>query len=334
MPLNLRCRRVALIGKESEYGNNLLRHVHTFSICCLYCQLPVNNLLSTHGNATNRTFQAPSTRVGGRTVLDLTPLDAYQLERLPATLVALLGRFRLTLHGNAVPVAYGSKTESLLSCLALVYPQPVPRPYLLDLLWPESDPAFAVQSLNSLTHRLNKLSSATLHGAALIAHEEGTYSFHTASGIGVDIAYFENWSYRGTHLLESGDEATGLDYCERALALYQGDLYGDPSINTMIERERLRAAFLTLLARVADFHYRHDRPAESLRYVHRLLHHDPCREDAHRQAMRCYMRLGQRAQALRQYHICGQALANEYDAAPEPLTEALYDQLRLHPTSI
>jgi DNA-binding SARP family transcriptional activator len=65
-----------------------------------------------------------------------------------------------------------------------------------------------------------------------------------------------------------------------------------------------------------------------------MLASDPCREDAHRLVMRCYVRLGERAQALRQYQLCKQILRAEYDVAPEDATTALYDRVRLEPGAL
>jgi len=47
--------------------------------------------------------------------------------------------------------------------------------------------------------------------------------------------------------------------------------------------------------------------------------------------MRCYVRVGQRAQALRQYRICREVLALEFDARPEESTEELYRLVRTEP---
>ena len=66
----------------------------------------------------------------------------------------------------------------------------------------------------------------------------------------------------------------------------------------------------------------------------RLLDGDPCREDAHRLVMRCHVRRGERAQALRHYLLCQQILRAEFDAAPEPATDALFEQARLDPSTI
>ena len=63
--------------------------------------------------------------------------------------------------------------------------------------------------------------------------------------------------------------------------------------------------------------------------AHRLLLADPCREDAHRAVMRCYARLGQRAQAMKQYLLCRDILRREFQAEPEQATDDLFARLRL-----
>src|SRR5262249_27781486 len=95
--------------------------------------------------------------------------------------------------------------------------------------------------------------------------------------------------------------------------------------------ERLRAACLTMLARLADAHFELANYQQALASAVRLLGVDPCREDAHRMAMRAYVRLGARAQALRQYNLCRTILAEAVAAAPEPATEQLFSLVRTNP---
>jgi DNA-binding SARP family transcriptional activator len=47
-------------------------------------------------------------------------------------------------------------------------------------------------------------------------------------------------------------------------------------------------------------------------------------EEVHRDLMEVLNRCGRRAQALRQYEACRQALKDEFDAAPVIETETLY----------
>jgi DNA-binding SARP family transcriptional activator len=262
------------------------------------------------------------------------PLDGNTAYPLSPVAISVLGSVRLSLGGNPVPLVRESKSAHLLLCLVLAREHRLPRSHILETLWPETDPALAGQALNSLNHQLNKTSARHLNGEGLIVHDTGHYQINASNRLWIDVDHFAKWSETGRRLLSTDDVAAGIAYCEQALALYQGDLCGDSNIQTVLERERLRACFLDLLVRLADHHYSHNDLDKALHYTQRVLAHDPCREDAHRQAMRCYVRLGQRAQAFRHYRLCCQALAAEFAAQPEPATVALYEQIRLDPASV
>jgi DNA-binding SARP family transcriptional activator len=253
---------------------------------------------------------------------------------LPPVAISVLGSFRLTLDGNAASIINESKSEHLLICLALARQHRMLRTHLLERIWPQSEHAVASQCLSSLTYQLNKLTGEFLNGVGIIAHENGYYRLNPPDSVWIDVDHFDAWSEMGKRLLAGGDLASGVVCCEQALALYQGDLCGDSGIQTVIERERLRIIFLDLLDCLADHYFVCGDYTKALSYIQRLLEHDPCYEDAHRQAMYCYVRLGRRAQALRQYHICCLALASEFDARPEQATVILFDQIRLDPTNL
>ena len=116
--------------------------------------------------------------------------------------------------------------------------------------------------------------------------------------------------------------------------MYRGDLCVATTVESILERERLRARFLSILAYLADAQYRVGDYSACLKQAWRLLSHDPCREDAHRVVMRCYVRRGERTAALRHYHTCTDILRAEFDVEPEPATTALFDQIRLQPSQI
>jgi two-component SAPR family response regulator len=98
----------------------------------------------------------------------------------------------------------------------------------------------------------------------------------------------------------------------------------------ILERERLRVRYLSLLERMANYYYSKGEYALCMDYARGILVRDPCREEAHRLMMRCFINLGDRAQAMRQYTLCQEILRVEFDAVPEPTTTALFNQLRLN----
>lgn len=245
--------------------------------------------------------------------------------------VCLLGGFRLERHGHAVPMQPRGKAEMLLSSLALAPRHRLSREEVLTVLWPRSDSVLAGQSLNTLVYTLRRQIGDALHGAAAIVHEDGDYVLNVRAGVSIDIDRFDAAADAGERLARSGDAAAARTSFFEAVRLYAGDLPVDSEVTHLIERERLRARFLALKARLADEAFHDGDLSTALAEAHQILARDPCREDAYRMTMRCYLALGQRTQALRQYQVCRLALAREFDTTPEPATESLYESIRSDP---
>src|SRR5689334_7512392 len=249
-------------------------------------------------------------------------------------LICLLGNFLLLQAGQSVALHCGGKIEALLCRLGLQSGRRVPRAVLVNLLWPASDSAQATQSLNSLIYSFHKLIGGALGGATPVLHEDGYYRLNVEAGVGVDITCFDAWANTGDQQVRAGDLARAATSYRKSVQLYRGDLAVETDVGSVLERERLRARFLSLLAYLADAQYRAGEYGACLEQAWCLLGHDPCREDAHRVVMRCHVRRGERAAALRHYQVCAHILHTEFDAAPEPATTALFEQIRLRPSHI
>jgi DNA-binding SARP family transcriptional activator len=248
--------------------------------------------------------------------------------------ICLLGQFRLLKAGEPLPMRNASKTQALLSSLALDQNYAASRETLLNTLWPDTDASLAGQSLNSLVHSLRKQLGDPLGGASPVLYADGYYHLNVAAGIGIDVRWFCDLVNAGEQCVRSGQPLDALECYRCAARLYRGDLCAANDVQALVEREHLRAQYLSLLAHLADHHFDLIEYDHCLEYASRLLTVDPCREDAHRLAMRCYARRGERAQALRQYQVCETVLRSEFDVAPEPATQQLFDQIRLSPTSV
>lgn len=254
---------------------------------------------------------------------------------LPPILICLLGPFRLLKNGHPVAVRSNSKTEGLLCHLGLAAGHPVPRETLLVALWPSSPSRLASQSLHSLLHSLQKLLSDATDGAPPVVHTDGNYQLNVEAGLGIDVTSFDALATAGDQQRRAGDLASSAISYRQAVALYRGDLCVHGSnFHTAVEREHLRARYLSLLAQLANYHFTQRDYSACLDAAQRLLTIDPCREDGHRLVMRCYVRQEERGAALRQYRLCVDILRSEFDAAPELATMGLFDQVRLDPSSI
>lgn len=225
------------------------------------------------------------------------------------------------------------KTETLLRFLALRPSRSAPREMLLDLLWPDGDLALAAQSMNSLVYSLRKQFGDALAGASPVLYEAGSYRLNHEAGIATDIDWFSAYLEEGEMRLKQREWDTAAVLFQRALKLYHGDLLIGGDTSELIKREYLRASYLSILNHLADNALLRKDDSTCLKYTRRLLEEDPFRETAHRLAMLCYVMRGERASALRQFKLCQELLEREYDAAPEPATVKLYEQIRLNPAS-
>lgn len=249
-------------------------------------------------------------------------------------LVCLLGSFRVLKHGRPVELPQGGKAEGLLTQIALHVDAGVSRDEILDQLWPSSEIHVATRSLHTLVYTVHRSLGDALGGASPIVKSGGRYRLNTADGVAVDTACFDAAVDAGDRHARQGQASAALDEYETAMQLYAGDLAVGTHVSHVLERERLRARYLSLWARRGDQFYAVGDYAGALASALALLANDPCREDAHRMVMRCYVRLGERAQALRHYGVCKAILAAEFDAPPEPETDALFEQIRLDPGAV
>jgi DNA-binding SARP family transcriptional activator len=246
-------------------------------------------------------------------------------------LVCLLGSFRVFSNGAPVALRPEGKAEQLLHALALRPQHGVERDELVGIVWPTGDYRLARQSLNTLLYSLRRTFADGLGGRTPILREEGRYRLNTEDGVAIDVDEFDAAVATGDRVAGRGDHEAAIRAYEDAVLLYSGDLVVGSDVEHVVERERLRARYLSAHARVADLQFELGNYDLALRATLELLAHDPCREDGHRMAMRCYVRIGERAQALRQYRICQDMLALEFSAVPEQATDALYELVRLEP---
>lgn len=256
------------------------------------------------------------------------------LTQVRPVLICLLGDFRLLKAGAEVPMRGAGKTAMLLTLLALGREHRVSRQVLLGALWPDSEESRGSHALSSMLHGLHETLGDALDGAPPVVHRSGACQLNVDAGVGVDTAHFDALVRTAEVHLRDGDTSTAVTALAAAVEYYRGDVYPCDDLRAVVERERLRARYLSLLSRLADQQFERGQYTEALRYAGRLLAADPCREDAHRLVMRCHVRMGERAQALRQYQTCTRILDAEFGAGPEPSTDALFARIRSAPDTV
>jgi DNA-binding SARP family transcriptional activator len=168
-----------------------------------------------------------------------------------------------------------------------------------------------------LLHRLRK----GLGRADLVVVDDERYRIDPSAAVWFDADVFER---------EVRAARADAGRLARAVELYRGDLLaGEPAGEWHVERQaHLRRRHHDALVTLAGLHLDAGRAADAAAVLERLVAVDALREDAHRQLMLAYARLGQRDRALDQYGHLLAVLDDELDAAPERATVDLAARIR------
>jgi DNA-binding SARP family transcriptional activator len=250
-------------------------------------------------------------------------------DRLSAVAVWMLGPFELAVNGRQVTTWHGHLGPSVLKYLLAQPKRASPRDVLLDVFWPEVSPDVARNRLQvALSGVRRSLQAVT--AAQLIEYRDGNYFVGLSLDVERDIDRFEQRIESGRQHETEGDTERSIKHFKEAVALYRGDFLEDSPYEewAVLTREALRVRYLDLLDRLARLLLAHDRVGESIDIARRIVGQDPCREDAHRHLMRCFVQQGQPQEALRQFDLCQRTLRDTMDVDPAPATLALYRSLQ------
>lgn len=243
--------------------------------------------------------------------------------------VRFFGNFEIFRDDEVLPLGTNAKALTILKYLLAHRTRPVSRDHLMGLLWPESNLKRARWSLNSAVRSLRKLlgdrpSTATFTNCILL--EDSHYRLSPTLRVSTDVDEFDAHYEQARRLEKDRRPLEATEEYEKAVGLYRDDylvedLYEDW---TMVERERLANAYMDTLDRLADHYMDAGRWQDSVRARYRILEKDPCHEVSYRLLMECYVRLGLRTRALRQYRLCEGILKRKRGMVPSPETRALY----------
>jgi DNA-binding SARP family transcriptional activator/Tfp pilus assembly protein PilF len=212
------------------------------------------------------------------------------------------GELRIELDGYPLRLP-SQKARDLLAYLILHHDRALSRDLLAGVFWPDRPDSRARRALSQALWQIR--SALGLAAERLVAdHTAITFSLRPDDQL--DVAEFEEKA-----------NAASLSDLDTAVTLYRADfLEGYYEDWALLERERLRELFLTVLQRLIAGHKRRGRYEEALVYAQRLAAADPLRESAHQELMRLYHLLGRDHAALEQYQTLCRTLADEMGSEP------------------
>jgi len=250
----------------------------------------------------------------------------------PTLEVYALGRFQVRVGWNKIEHWHSLKAKSLLKYLIATQGQTATKDALMETLWPGCEPSLANNNLKATVRSLRRTLSLA-HGLddhfAWVLFRDGSYSMNSEADLWVDVEQFEYHWRAGRELERDGKVIEATRVYETAEALYKGDYLEDDLYEewTSLRREALKDVYLAILGKLAEHSMKVTDYQACIAYCQRILAKDQCREDAYRQLMRCYSRLGQRNRAIGWYRVCESTIKNELDVSPDRHTIGLYQKL-------
>lgn len=233
----------------------------------------------------------------------------------------VLGPLALSDAEGAVSSLPGRHAGALLAVLALSPNGALPRDRLAGLLWSDRGEEQARHSLRQCLLGLRKELGEADGSPLVTSHDEVRLD---RDRLAVDAWEFDR-------LVQDGRP----EALARALALYRGDLVDGLSLRSAGfeewlagARARWRQRFSECALKLIGLASAAGDAEMAANAARRLLAVEPANEEAHRALMRLYGGMGRRAEALRQYQLCVEALKRELDAEPDAATRRLFDELR------
>jgi DNA-binding SARP family transcriptional activator len=241
----------------------------------------------------------------------------------------LLGAFALYRGPLRLELGHHRSVLELSRYLVARAGRAVPREELLELLWPDSSHRQGLHRLHNAVSKLRRILDPPRARPSLLRCEDDGYAIDR-DGVETDCDRFERHYGRGRLRLAQGDEAGAADAFRAALELYGGDYLAEVPYAEWAQPHRAHFAErrLNALTYLCEHALRQNELAAVIDHALQILIADDLRERAHRHVMRAHYGLGQRACAIRQYHLCAALLEKELGVRPSEATQRLHRAIR------
>ncbi|WP_406133076.1 ATP-binding protein [Streptomyces zaomyceticus] len=241
----------------------------------------------------------------------------------PLLRLHLFDGFRATRdHGPALAERWPRPgARALVKLLAVTPGHRLHRDQAVDVCWPDADPQAALRSLRVALHAARHALEPELAPRAASSYlvSDGSMLLLDPRTVWIDADHAEETALAA---LAGGDAAALADAARRFTGeLLPEDRYAQWATS---RRDRLTGLRELVLLALATARLAADAHQEAAAAVEQVLAANPAEEAAHRILMESFLRRGLRRLAVRQYHLCREALDAELGVRPGPETERLH----------
>ena len=199
--------------------------------------------------------------------------------------------------------------------------KPMTKEQIGSVFWPEiEEPSRLKMRFKNDIYRLRRAV-----GSNVILYENDLYSFNRASDYEYDVEAFEGLLFQSKLTKEPN---VRIELLQKAVDLVHGYFLED-IYTTWVEpeRERIRQEFLAVLLELADLLKNTKQIYEALDTYQKAINYDPTFETPYLLAMKLYMQLNDRVNALRLYDSYTEMMKHELDLPPSAEMEAVFKRL-------
>jgi DNA-binding SARP family transcriptional activator len=238
--------------------------------------------------------------------------------------VRILGAFAVVRGGRPVPIGEwkSRKARDLLKILVSRRGSPIARDELIDLLWPDADPAATANQLSVALSLLRRVLDPQRSGRVdqFVAADRQAVALRLET-LEVDLEAFVTEARDGLDRLAGGRADEAERTLARAEARYAGDAFPeDPYSEWAIAvREEARGLYVRVASGLASLAMDRGDPGFAARTLRRALVVEPYDEEAHLGLARALATAGRRPDARRAYQdYVGRMAELGVEPAPYP----------------
>lgn len=235
-----------------------------------------------------------------------------------------LGTFRLFKKGKRIDLPGGARQRSLLAYLFFHAASNIHRDKIIRWFWPDHDPECAKNNLNVAICNLRKFLEKHM-GKEVICFRNDYFFINPDLVLYNDTNAFLQAFYQGKECERHDKPVKAAQWYQMAARLGSEFLEEFQQEDwTVWPREEFTEKYFHALDVLSTYQLENRQFDAALETLRNMLYKDDCLEFVHNKIMACYLALGKKEKAVRQFHECERILKEKLNMRPSSETEALY----------